>query len=83
MFRKLTIALGATAALAAAALAPTSASAWGWHPHHHFHGWGYGFGLGIYAPVVAAAPVYSDCYLVKKVVATPYGPRVRRIEVCG
>jgi hypothetical protein len=82
MFRKLTIALGATAALAAAALAPTSASAWGWHPHHHhFHGWGYGF--GIYAPVVATAPVYSDCYLVKKVVATPYGPRVRRIEVCG
>ena len=43
MFRKMTIALVATAALGAAALAPTSASA-GWHGgfHHGFYGgWGY------------------------------------------
>lgn len=81
MFRKLTIALGATAALAAAALAPTAASAKMWH--HHYHGWGHGFGFGLYAPVYAASPVvYSDCYIVKKVVATPFGPRVRRIQVC-
>jgi hypothetical protein len=79
MFRKLTIALGATVALAAAALAPASASA---HSHHHGWGWGHGFGFGIYAPVYAATPVYADCYFVKKVVATPYGPRVRRVQVC-
>jgi hypothetical protein len=50
MFRKITIALVATAALGTAALAPTSASAWGWHDgfHHGWHGgwfhsgWGYG-----------------------------------------
>jgi hypothetical protein len=76
MFRKLTIALGATVALAAAALAPSAASA-----HSHHHGWGWG-GFGIYAPVYAAAPVYGDCYVVRKVVATPYGPRVRRVPVC-
>jgi len=78
MFRSLTIALTATAALAAAALAPTSASAWGWHPHHH---WGHGFGIGIYAPVYAT-PVVSECYFVKRVIDTPYGPRVRRVQVC-
>jgi hypothetical protein len=52
MFRKMTIALVATAALGTAALAPISASAWGWHGgfHHGFHGgwfhrgWGYGPG---------------------------------------
>jgi hypothetical protein len=80
MFRKLTIALGATAALATAALAPTSASAWGYH--HHYHGWGHGFGFGLYAPVVAAVPAATGCYLEKRWVNTPVGPRVRRIEVC-
>ena len=78
MFRKLIIALGATATLAAAAMAPTSASAWGWHGHH---GWGYGHGyrFGIYAPTYVAGP---DCYVVKRVVDTPFGPRVRRVTVC-
>jgi hypothetical protein len=84
MFRKLVIVLGATAAVAAAALAPTAASAhWhggGWHGGWG-HGWhGRGFGFGIYAPTFVAAP---DCYLVKRVVATPYGYRVRRVQVCG
>ena len=51
MFRKMTIALVATAALGTAALVPTSASAaWGWHRgfHHGFYGgWGYrGWGPG-------------------------------------
>jgi hypothetical protein len=78
MFRKLTLALGATAALAITALAPTSASAW---HHHHSHGWRHGFGFGIYAPVVAAAPV--GCYIVKRWVDTAYGPRLRRVEVCS
>ena len=40
MFRKLVLALGATAVIGAAALAPTAASAWGWHHHHHH--WGRG-----------------------------------------
>jgi hypothetical protein len=52
MFRKMTIALVATAALGTAALAPTSASAWGWRGGFHddwhggwFHrGWGHGPG---------------------------------------
>jgi hypothetical protein len=43
MFRKLTLALIATAALGTAALAPTSASAWGWYGGGWGHrGWGYG-----------------------------------------
>lgn len=86
MFRKLIIAAAATAALGAAALAPTSASAapgWhgpGHHGHHGHHGWrGRGFGFGFYGPTYVAGP---DCYLVKRVVKTPYGYRVRRISVC-
>lgn len=81
MFRKLILALGATAAIGAAALAPTSASAhWhggGWHHGHHWHGGGFGF--GIYAPTYVAA---SDCYRVKRLVETPYGLRWRRVTVC-
>ena len=51
MFRKLTLALGATVAIGAAALIPTSASAHmhGGHGHGHFHG-GYGWRVGIIAP---------------------------------
>ncbi|HKS87044.1 MAG TPA: hypothetical protein VJR71_16320 [Pseudolabrys sp.] len=76
MFRKLTLALGATVAITAAALMPTSASA---HMHGHFHGHGHwGWGLGIYAPTYVA----SDCYYVKQLVNTPAGPRVRRVAVC-
>jgi len=75
MFRKLTLALGATVAIASAALIPTSASA---HMHGHGgHGWGYG--IGIYAPTTYVA---SDCYFVKQVVSTPVGLRVRRVQVC-
>jgi len=77
MFRKIALALGATAVIGAAALTPTTASA---HPHHgHWHG-GYAWGIGIVAPTAVLA---SDCYVVKKVVDTPVGPRVRRITVCG
>jgi len=51
MFRKLTFALLATAALGAAALAPTSASAWGhgggFHGGYGFHG-GFHGGYGGY-----------------------------------
>lgn len=82
MFRKLTIALGATAVIAAAALTPTTASAWGWKHHHGHHGhhghWRGGFGFG-FGPTYIAGP---DCYVVKKMVMTDYGPRVRRVTVC-
>ena len=52
MFRKIALALGATAVIGAAALTPTTASAWhhGHHGHHgHWHG-GFGLGVGIVAP---------------------------------
>ena len=75
MIRKLVLALGATAVLGAAALTPTTASAWG--GHHRHHGWHGGFGF--YGPTYIAAP---DCYVVKKVVMTYNGPRVRRVTVC-
>ena len=82
MFRKLILTLGATAALGAAALAPTAASAGGgWHGHHGhhgWHGWHRGIGIGFYAPAYAA----SDCYVVRRVVYTPYGKRYRRVTVC-
>jgi hypothetical protein len=83
MFRKLIIALGATAAFAAAASSPALA----WHPHHHYHGYGWGaFGagvaLGLAGPVVASYPYASNCYVVKRWVDTAYGPRLRRTTVC-
>jgi hypothetical protein len=80
MFRKLILAVAATAALGAAALAPTSASAWGWHGHHGWHGGWHGARVGFYGPAYVAGP---DCYRVRRVVDTAYGPRVRRVLVCG
>jgi hypothetical protein len=81
MFRKIALALGATAIIGAAALTPTTASAW--HPHHHHHGhWhgGFGIGVGLVAP---AAVLAADCYTVKKIVYTSLGPVVRRVTVCN
>ena len=76
MFRKLILALGATAVIAAAALAPTAASAHGWnHGWHHGHYWG----GGLY-------PVYyggSDCYTVKQVYWNYSGKHVRYVQVCN
>jgi hypothetical protein len=83
MFRKLIIALGATAALTA-----TVSSASAWHSHHHNHGWGaFGAGVALGAlatPVVAGYPYgyASNCYVVKRWVDTSYGPRLRRVTVC-
>jgi hypothetical protein len=84
MLRKLTLALVAAASLSAVALAPSAASAhpmWGggWgggfgHFHHHFGGFGGGYiGTG-----------YTDdgCYIVRRV-PTPFGYRLRAINVCG
>ena len=79
MFRKIALALSATAVVGAAALTPTTASAWHHHHHGHWYG-GYALGVGIVAP---AAVIASDCYIVKKVVNTPLGLQVRRVTVCN
>lgn len=79
MIRKLIITLGATAVVAAAALSPTTASAHGWHGHHGYHGWHRGFGFGFYAPTYVGGP---DCYVVRRLIDTPYGKRWRRVTVC-
>ena len=76
MIRKLILALAGTAAIGVAALTPTTASAWG-HGHWGHHGYGHGFGY--YGPTYVAAP---DCYIVKRVIDTLYGPSVRRVTVC-
>jgi hypothetical protein len=77
MIRKLILTLGAVAVVGTAALAPTTASAFVPKPfkHHHF---GH-FRLGFDGPGYVGG---DDCYLVRRVVITPFGPRVRRVEVC-
>jgi len=79
MFRKLILALGATAVIGAAALSPTTASAKGWKHNHWHHGWGHGFGISFGVPLTYG---YGDCYIVRRVVWTKYGKRIRRYEVC-
>jgi len=69
MLRKLTLTLAAAATLGAAALAPNAASAAHWG---HWHGW-HRFG-----PI---GPVYSSC-VVRQWVRTPWGPRLRWVNVC-
>lgn len=78
MFRKIAVGLVAAACLGAMALAPSAASAkpwgggwgggWGFH-HHHF---GPGFGIA-----------YADdgCYVTRRV-RTPFGYRLRTVNVC-
>jgi hypothetical protein len=73
MLRKTILAGAAALTLSAAALAPTSASAWwaghpGWHVWHH--GWFYRPAVRVYA-----GPIYDAVW-------TPYGPAVRRVNVC-
>ena len=83
MFRKLMIALSAVAALGAASLAPTAASAHKWHGHKHGHWHGHGHGHfhkhfhGIYWGG------YGGCYVVRKLVPTPYGYVKRRVTICN
>ena len=79
MFRKLALALAASAALGAAALSPTAASAHGWG-HRWGHGWGHGYGFG---PVIVTGGYADDagCYVQRRV-RTPYGIRWRTVNVC-
>ena len=84
MLRKLAIAFAATAAIGVAAL-PTSASA-AWHGHGGWHGGGgwRGSGWGFYGAPYAygPSPYYGGCYRTVRV-GTPYGPRWRRVWICG
>jgi hypothetical protein len=79
MLRKITLALVAAASLSALALAPTAASAgwggggWGGGFHHHFGGFRVGYIGGGY--------VDDGCYVVRRV-PTPFGYRLRTINVC-
>jgi hypothetical protein len=82
MFRKIALALIATTGLGLAALTPSAASAHGFgHGHGHWGHFGHHWrgGFGFYAPIVYGG---SSCYIVRRVVETPYGARVRRVEVC-
>ena len=81
MFRKLTIALTAAISLSAA-LAPSIASA---KPmggfgggHHHFGHFG-GFGV---VGVIAADVAAESCFVTQRVM-TPYGYRMRTVNVCA
>jgi hypothetical protein len=85
MLRKSILTIAATATLATAALAftPASASAhWGggWGHHTYFHG-------PIFVPQVRvfSPPVYAgyDSCLRRRWVSTPYGMRLRWVNVCA
>ena len=83
MFRKLALAIAASAALGAAALSPTAALAHGWG-HHWGHGWGHGHGYGFgFSPVIVSGGYADDsgCYVQRRV-RTPYGIRWRTVNVC-
>jgi hypothetical protein len=83
MLRKLALGLVAATSLSAMALAPTAASAgpwgggwgggWGYHHHHFGHGFGIGFIGGGYGD--------DGCYVTRRV-PTPFGYRLRTINVC-
>jgi hypothetical protein len=93
MFRKFAFALATAASLGALALAPSSASAHGFGgfgPHlggggfgHHLGGGGFGHhlhggGFGLVGVPVAAD---SGCFVTRPVL-TPFGYRMRTVDVC-
>ena len=90
MLRKTIIVLFAVAAVGL--VSPSLASAAGHHHHGGFHGGGFrgggfggfGFGIGGYGYPYGYGGYYDDggCYLVRQRVMTPYGWRLRRIQVC-
>ena len=71
MFRKTMFGLAAAGVLGAAALAPTAASA---HPHFWGHFWFPHVGYYV-------GPGYDSC-LRREWISTPYGPRLRWVNVC-
>jgi hypothetical protein len=84
MLRKITLALVAAASLGAMALAPSAASAKPWGGG--WGGWGGGFHHHHFGPGFAVAYVggdYADdgCYVTRRV-RTPFGYRLRTVNVC-
>ena len=83
MLRKLSLGLVAAASLGSVALAPSAASAkpWGWGGgwgyHHHHHHFGPGFGIGF----IDGGYGDDGCYVTRRV-RTPFGYRLRTINVC-
>jgi hypothetical protein len=79
MLRKLTLAIVAAASLSAIALAPTAASAkpmgggGGWGGNFHRHHFGVGFVGGGFD---------NGCFVTRPV-RTPFGYRLRTINICG
>ena len=85
MLRKLTLALVAAASLSAVALAPSAASAHPWGGgwgggFHGFHGFHHGFGYGV--GYVGGGYDEGSCYVVRRVF-TPWGFRLRTVNICG
>jgi len=77
MLRKLTIGFVAAVSLSTIALAPTAASAhWsgGWGFHHQHFGGGIAF--------IGGGVVDDGCY-VTRTVFTPYGYRLRTVNICA
>jgi hypothetical protein len=83
MFRKLTIAVAIAASLGTA-LAPSIASAkgFGGFGGHHSHFGGFGIVGAIAAGAVAADVAEESCFVTQRVM-TPYGYRMRTINVCN
>ena len=80
MLRKLTLGLVAATSLSATALAPTAASAMPWGGgwcHHHHHHFGPGFGIAY----VGGGYADDGCYVTRRV-RTPFGYRLRTVNVC-
>ena len=79
MLRKLTLGLVAAASLSAMALAPSAASAkpWGWGGGFHHFGHGIGFIGGGYVD----GGYDGSCYVTRRVM-TPFGYRLRTVNVC-
>jgi hypothetical protein len=87
MLRKLTLGLVAAASLSAMALAPSAASAHGFG-FGFGHGFGHGFGgfhhhLGGFGVNVVGADYADDGCYVTRPVLTPFGYRLRTINICG
>jgi len=82
MIRKILFAVAATVALGTATLSVSSApaSAWGFKHHHHHHGHWHG-GFRFYGGPVGLVGYGGGCY-VKRWVGTPYGLKLRWVNVC-
>jgi len=82
MLRKFALALVAATSLSAVALAPSAASAkpfgggWGGSFGGYHHHWGHGFGIDY----IGGGD--DGCYVTRPVL-TPFGYRLRTVNVCG